>query len=59
VVKPCLEGNIMNNTAPTDSVLRRHYETTRSCEKDDSNKRSRERNRRGGFMSWLKRLIGG
>jgi hypothetical protein len=49
----------MDNTAPTDSVLRRHYEASRPNPIDDQNKLSQHSNTGGGLMNWLKRIFGG
>jgi len=44
----------MENTIPTDSVLRRHYEATHPQSGQQKTSQSS-----GGFMCWLKRLFGG
>ncbi|MGH1538133.1 MAG: hypothetical protein ACRBDX_08825 [Gammaproteobacteria bacterium] len=44
----------MDNAIPTDSVLRRHYESAHN-----ETKQSQSSQNGGGFMCWIKRLFGG
>ena len=46
----------MSGAAPTDSVLRRHYEATH---KSQSRSTKTTQNQGGGLICWLKRLFGG
>ncbi|MEM7400779.1 MAG: hypothetical protein AAF304_02380 [Pseudomonadota bacterium] len=46
----------MNNSAPTDSVLRRHYEATHG---KTSQSKTAGSGSGGGFLCWLKKLFGG
>ena len=45
----------MENTIPTDSVLRRHYESTHGKARGNAGASKSG----GGLMCWLKKLIGG
>ena len=45
----------MSSAAPTDSVLRRHYEATHKNQAEDNKSAQTQ----GGVFSWLKRLFGG
>jgi len=47
----------MENAVPTDSVLRRHYESTHGKTSQAIAAQTSKNN--GGFMCWLKKLFGG
>jgi len=46
----------MNNTVPTDSVLKRHYEATHG-QKSSTNKATKKCS--GGILDCLKKIFGG